>query len=149
MKIFIDCEWNDYRGSLISMALVPEHGEPFYEVLFCAKPGNWVAQNVMPTLNKKPVAGLIFKSRLKDFLSQFEEIEVIADWPEDIEHFCHQLITGPGYRMGPNKMTFVVDRCCGNDQSAVLHNALEDAIAIKNSYLAEKATTLTDEKKTK
>ena len=136
MKLFIDCEWNDYRGSLISMALVPLVGEPFYEVVHCSSPpSDWVAKNVIPILNKKTISNSDFTNKLNNFLSRFDEIEVIADWPEDIEHFCFQIITGPGYRIGPDKMTFIVDRSCGNDKSAVLHNALEDAIAIRDSYV--------------
>lgn len=137
MKLFIDCEWNDYRGSMISMALVPESGDPFYEVVHCENPTEWVAKNVMPVLNKKPIGGIAFSLSLETYLLQFEEIEVIADWPEDIEHFCFMLITGPGRRIGPDRMTFTVDRSCGNDDSAVLHNALEDAIAIRDSFLAK------------
>jgi hypothetical protein len=135
MKLFIDGEWNSYKGSLISMALVPESGSPFYEVLHCANPHEWVEKNVMPVLNKNPISRLAFTNKLNAYLSKFDEIEVIADWPEDIEHFCREVITGPGERIGPDKMVFVVDRACGNDDSAVLHNALEDAIAIRDSYV--------------
>ena len=28
-NIYIDCEWNDFRGELISMALCAESGEEF------------------------------------------------------------------------------------------------------------------------
>lgn len=44
MRFFIDCEFNEFRGELISMALVAEDGREFYEVLPCPNPGAWVAQ---------------------------------------------------------------------------------------------------------
>jgi len=136
-RIFIDCEWNSYKGALISMALVPESGESFYEVLHCLKPHKWVLENVMPVLNKGPISRLGFANTLNIYLSQFDEIEVIADWPEDIEHFCKAIIIGPGERIGPDRMTFVVDRGCDSDNSSVPHNALADAIAIRDSYLTK------------
>ena len=33
MRIFIDCEWNGYRGELISVALCSDGGHEFYETL--------------------------------------------------------------------------------------------------------------------
>lgn len=52
MKLFIDCEFNGYQGALISMALVPEMGEPFYHVLNTdgVKIDPWVRENVMDRL---------------------------------------------------------------------------------------------------
>jgi hypothetical protein len=52
MNIYIDCEYNGFNGSLISMALVTMDGQEFYEVLPCDCPDEWVAANVMPVLNK-------------------------------------------------------------------------------------------------
>lgn len=139
MKIFIDCEWNDYKGELISMALVPVDGEPFYEVLPCHCPSEWVLKNVIPVLNKSPIPQDAFNERLIRFLDKYQDsdIEIVADWPEDIAHFCNVIVIGPGQRIGPKIMNFTVSPFCGNDDSAVLHNALEDAIAIRNSYLLD------------
>ncbi len=33
MNIWIDCEFNEFGGDLISMALVADDGQEFYEVL--------------------------------------------------------------------------------------------------------------------
>lgn len=33
MKLFIDCEFNEFGGDLLSMAIVSENGDEFYEVL--------------------------------------------------------------------------------------------------------------------
>lgn len=136
MKLFIDCEWNDYKGDLISMALVPESGNipPFYQALSCENPTEWVAKNVLPVLQAQPTTEKEFTNLLHYYLDNFDDIEIVADWPEDIAHFCNALIGGPGQRIGPNRMTFTFDRSCGNSGSKVIHNALEDAIAIRNSY---------------
>jgi len=95
MKLFIDCEWNSYKGELISMALVPLNGESFYEVLEWSNPKEWVAKNVIPVLGKYPICRDDFTEKLSAYLCKFDEIEVIADWPEDIEHFCRELIVDP------------------------------------------------------
>ena len=55
MILFIDCEFNEFKGELISMALVSEDGKEFYEVLPCKNPGDWVKENVLPILNKSSV----------------------------------------------------------------------------------------------
>jgi hypothetical protein len=64
-KLFLDCEYNGFGGPLISMALVTEDGREFYEVLPCEDPESWVAQHVMPNLNKPAVASMAeFQKRL-------------------------------------------------------------------------------------
>ena len=129
MNIYIDCEFNEFRGELISMALVAENGREFYEVLPCASPGSWVAEHVMPILNKQPISQAAFSHKLYRFLSRFPSIHIVADWPEDIAHFCQALITGPGERIDTPPLTMEVRRDLDAD-SALPHNALEDARAI-------------------
>src|SRR5579872_3159209 len=95
-KIFIDCEYNDFRGELISIALVAETGDAFYEVVPCPQPSPWVAQHVMPILQQAPIDYLSMQLKLRLWLMNFPSVHLIADWPEDIKHFCDALITGPG-----------------------------------------------------
>lgn len=135
MNIFIDCEWNDYRGPLISMALVAEDGREFYEMLECENPSPWIVQNVMPILNKAPIARVDFVRKLEAFVTSFDSIHLIADWPEDIEHFCKALIVGPGQRVGPGRWTMEVNRL-PPIVSEVPHNALEDARSIAKYFKA-------------
>ena len=130
MKIYIDTEFNEFKGELISMALVAEDGAEFYEVLECKNPSSWVKQNVMPILNKDPVPDYIFKMKLFGFLNWFDTIELIADWPEDIKHFCEQIITGPGEMMNIPSFTCSVRRDLNANSSKILHNALSDARAL-------------------
>lgn len=133
-RLWIDCEFNEFRGDLISLALVDEAGRAFYEVLPCANPGTWVAEHVMPILGREPVDKATFQTRLAHYLAAYPAIHVIADWPEDVAHFCNALITGPGYRLDTPPLTMEVVRI--DAPSAIPHNALADAIGIRDAMLA-------------
>lgn len=143
MKIFIDCEYNDFRGELISMALISEDNKMFYEWLGCDNPSPWIAQNVIPKIGRiKPIRIEQFQSILQQYLSQFDECHIIADWPEDIAHFCNALITGPGRRLATPPLTFEVIRI--DSVSKNPHNAPADAIGLREAYFehcAEKDKT--------
>jgi hypothetical protein len=138
MNIFIDCEFNEFGGDLISMALVADDGQEFYEVLELEndeKYGSWVFANVVPWLNKDPIAKTWFHTKLWAFINQWDDVHIIADWPDDIKYFCMSLITGPGVAINtPLKLTMQIDRELSTESSAILHNALEDARAIKRSW---------------
>lgn len=136
MKIFIDCEWNDYRGDLISMGLVSENGHEFYEVLGCDNPSLWVEQNVIPKLGKSAITFESLQERLGLFLSQFDTVDIIADWPEDVEWFCRCLITGPGSRIDTPPITMQIFRV--DTVSSNPHNALADAHALRDWWAAER-----------
>lgn len=61
-------------------------------------------------------------------------VQQIADWPEDVAHFCNFLITGPGTRIDTPPLTFEVRRDL-DAVSKIPHNALEDARAMRLKYL--------------
>jgi hypothetical protein len=138
MNIFIDCEFNGFGGDLISMALVAEDGQEFYEVLNLSRDRayeGWVAINVVPHLNKDPVSKDVFQAKLWKFINQYKEVHLIADWPDDIKYFCMSLITGPGVCINtPPKLTMEINRELSSNSSVILHNALEDARAIKQNW---------------
>lgn len=136
MRIWIDCEFNDFGGELISMALVTEDGRCWYKVLSCQNPSKWVADHVMPVLNDEPVSKAEFVRSLHRWFQQFNSVHIIADWPEDIAHFCQTLITGPGMRINTPLLTMEIRRDLDGIPSALPHNALEDACAIRASHLA-------------
>jgi hypothetical protein len=136
MRIFVDCEFNEFQGALISMALVAEDGREFYEVLPCANPGSWVAQHVMPILGKPPIDRAIFCILLQNYLMQFDAVHIVADWPEDISHFCQSLITGPGWRIDTPPLTMEVVRV--DAASELPHNALADARGIAAHIIGAK-----------
>jgi hypothetical protein len=128
MRIWIDCEFNEYKGDLISMALVAEDGREWYASLGCENPGPWVAEHVMPIIGIDPISKVDFQIGLREWLAQFDEVHIVADWPEDIAHFCNSLITGPGYRLATPPLTMEVVRIdASSDQP---HNALADARGI-------------------
>lgn len=132
MILFIDCEWNGYGGDLISMALVSEQGHEWYEVLEVGSPEPWIIENVIPKLGKTHIGYGEFQYSLQLWLSQFEEIHVIADWPEDIERFCNALITGPGTRINTPPLSMQIMRCDSVSQNP--HNALADARGIRDWF---------------
>lgn len=131
MNLYIDCEWNGWGGELISMALVADNGKEFYEVLGCDNPCEWVAENVMPILNKESISIHEFTEKLEHFLLQFDKVNVIADWPEDIERFCASLIIGAGEQISTPPISMEIVRV--NSDSILPHNALEDARSIRNA----------------
>lgn len=137
MKLFLDCEFTNHNADLISMALVSEEGDEFYEVvpfrhLMCHP---WVIDNVIPILRKEEISYERFQTKLRQFLNRFDEVEVIADWPEDFYHFSRSLLSGPGEMIGVNaKIRMTLERRL-DYKSELPHNALEDAKAIKAGYL--------------
>lgn len=139
VRLWIDTEFNEFRGELISIAIVDEQGREFYEVL--PPPlvgyGPWVAQHVVPFLNKPAIIIAELQAKLHAFLAPYKCAHLIADWPEDIEHFLRALIVAPGQRIGPDRWTMEVRRDLPNtaDTSLIPHNALEDARALRLSHL--------------
>lgn len=133
MRLFLDCEYNDFKGALISMVLVSEDGREWYEVLPCNNPSDWIAKNVMPILGKAPVSIELMQRSLYAFLAQFDGIHVVADWPEDIVHFCNALIVGSGKRLDTPPLTLEIVRV--DYASDLPHNALHDARGIKQAIV--------------
>ena len=132
MRLFLDCEFNGFGGELISMALVSNEGHEWYEVIPCSDPVPWVAENVMPFLNQAPLENsTALTQSLGRFLSQFEVVKIIADWPEDIALFCRALSTGPGVKISTPLLSFLILPI--ESQSRIPHNALEDAIGIREA----------------
>lgn len=117
------------------MALVSELGHEFYEVLPCPKPVSWVAQHVMPQLNQTPISAAMLNRRLGRFLNQFKTLHVIADWPEDLTHFCQALITGPGTSLAIPPLTLQLISVPTDSQQP--HYALADARALRDALQDE------------
>lgn len=137
MELFIDCEWNSFGGDLISMALVPRDRsiEPFYEVVPHKNPHPWVAEHVIPALGKAQIEYSEFQTKLEEYLAQFEWVEIISDWPEDITWFCRALITGPGLKISTPKLYM---RCVSLPPATTNpHNALADAIDNRDAFYGD------------
>jgi len=74
----------------------------------------------------------VFQYKLQAFLGRYTSVHVIADWPEDIKHFCDALITGPGMRLNTPPLTMTIMRF--DSVSELPHNALADARGIMDAY---------------
>ena len=144
MNLYLDCEWNDWGGELISMALVGEDGREWYEVAGCTFPKPWVAENVMPHLNKPAITDSALRDSLAAFLKPYASVNIITDWPEDICHFCSVLVFAPGIRISTPDLHFHCWRGL-EGQSALPHNALEDARANMLTALGKASTVATNE----
>lgn len=159
-KYFIDCEFNGYRGELISMALVCEDGRSLYMIAsdtvlyfpqdsrladdrkFIPYPhiDKWVLENVLPSLFKsyrRPV--ILSRAKMaiaiETFLLNDDAPIIIADWPDDIKYFCELVITGPGTMIKVPGLTFEIHRVDAYPTTlpgAIQHNAFWDALALKH-----------------
>lgn len=143
--LFIDTEFNGFNGKLMSMAIVGEFEgfvHEFYEVvqrdedMLC---DSWVIENVMPVLNKEPIKYQDLQESLRIFLHRFSEgFVIVADWPDDIKHFCEALITGPGTMFNIPSFEMKVElmkSLSTANLSKVPHNALADARALRRELL--------------
>lgn len=152
MRYFLDCEYNGFGGELISIALVPEEAgdEEFYAVLASATPHNdWVAQNVTPYLDHVPegLKGSPLDREqaailLAAWLTGLPRVEIVADWPEDIALFCRLITVGPGQMVPMPRLSFTLASLPGFStaaNSAVPHNALHDARALRDHMLEVEA----------
>lgn len=138
--LVIDCEFNGLGGQLISMALVPVNStvEPFYTELFINQHiDDWVARHVVDKLDGDPRTLAEFQSTLETYLGQWEQVTIVADWPDDISYFCKVLLTGPGTAINTPELTFVLDRTL-EAKSTLPHHALYDALALADVYTARK-----------
>lgn len=127
---YLDCEFNGYKGQLISLALVVDEENYFYEVLKCSKTTAWVKKNVMPILNKEAITIPLFRLKLQQFINKYPDLTIVADWPDDIKYFCEALIIDPGFMIDtPPKLSFVLNRVDAPSEQP--HNALADAFGIK------------------
>lgn len=153
MNIYLDCEWTDFNGELISLALVPEnHSIPeFYrEIITTKNPCQWVKENVIPHLGMHGESKIDYKQFQTELANYFYnkiypnmahsseyKVNIIADWPEDISTFCKALITGPGERLAVQNFKFELNFNI-NYVSSVPHHAFYDALGIRNWYESNK-----------
>ena len=147
MRYFCDTEYDGFGGKLLSIALVPEdESDELYLVLDEEVTSDWVARNVVPYfqqvpdhLKTKPMKRGEAAQTMAQWLAMDEAPEIIADWPEDLAQFSMLLVTGPGQMLTVPELTlrFVpVGNFSAAENSAVPHNALHDARALRDYYLS-------------
>ena len=147
MRYFIDCEYNGFGGALLSLALVPEDGgEELYLRFDCTDPIEpWVERNVLPFIDhvpesaKLPVMDRVAAAHaIAMYLDHDMEPEILADWPTDIELVCGLLTFAPGRMVAVPETRFrllQVGTFSPAENSAVPHNALHDARALRDHVL--------------
>jgi hypothetical protein len=160
MRYFLDTEYNGWGGALLSLALVPEDGgEEFYATLNApARIEPWVERHVIPYLDNVPDPLLSPRLSRGDaalelsawLMREYEaqslagypnavELEVLADWPEDISKFCDLLVIGAGSMVDVPLLSFRLLQLPGFSTAAnskVPHNALHDARALRDHILS-------------
>ena len=147
MRYFLDTEFNGFGGALISVALVPEHGDDdFYASLplpDVIEP--WVERHVIPYLRHVPpgldheLSRIEAADHIAAYLDGDSDPVIIADWPEDLAHFCALLTTGPGQMAAVDYgLRLELINAAGFSAAAnsrVPHNALHDARALRDFYV--------------
>lgn len=145
MRYFIDCEFDGFRGPLISMALVREDGRSLYftlpQVEFAQD--EWVIANVLPILKSTPqtpyqLTPATAALAVAEFMDDDEGPHIVADWPDDLRHFCDLVVTGPGQMTHLPSFTLEVKRIDAYPTSlegAVQHCAWWDALALRQKVL--------------
>lgn len=146
-RIFVDFEFNSYKGEVMSVGLVNSMGVALYNIF--PKPqapiNDWVDQNVVPQMESGTPNGIRplrldaerFQEVLQAYLQKEEgEIEIVADWPDDVKYFSELLITGPGRMISIPGIVFRVVRVDAYTdvrplEGAVQHHALWDALQLR------------------
>jgi hypothetical protein len=148
MRYFLDTEFDGKGGPLLSLALVREDGENHYfvdpEAVDLAS-DEWVKANVIPVLTEGSPFGFHMNTLpfvISRWLRGDRSPVIIADWPDDIAHFCREMTSGSLYWSDPNgqlsdmpKLRFEVsdlDAYPTTLPGAVQHNAWWDAMALRH-----------------
>jgi hypothetical protein len=147
LRYFLDTEYNGWGGALLSLALVPEHGEELYLTLdWDGVLEEWVERNVVPYLDIVPQNLVSVRMSRADaartvahYLAGDQDPFIIADWPEDIALFNALLVIGPGVMAEIPGLRFQFVPLIGFSTAAnskVPHNALHDARALRDHILS-------------
>jgi hypothetical protein len=148
MRYYLDTEFNEFGGELISLALVREDGESIYLVYpDLPEYGEWVSKNVVPIIWNipSPLPGMAYKleshqdgaRRIAEFISGDPHPVIVTDWPDDIKYFCQAIITAPGEMVGLDNLVFHMVRVNAYPttlENAVQHNAWHDAKALRELF---------------
>jgi len=133
MALYVDTEFNGFRGSLISMGIVSSvSDDEFYEVRrFGARGMNlWVFQNVLPVLGKEGIPDTEFQHLLWNYMRRHEGETIFADWPEDLAHLMAWMCGPDGHRPRLEFNLVTLDTWGHDTEPDIPHNALSDAQAL-------------------
>jgi hypothetical protein len=144
MRYFLDTEFNEFGGELISVALVRDDGRELYISTHCRDPKPWVKANVIPIINCDGANSIeldppFFSRAIASFLHGDVSPIIVADWPDDIRYFCQAIITGPGEMIDIPRLQFELIRTDAYPTTlpgAIQHNALWDARALRHAVIS-------------
>lgn len=143
MIYWLDTEFSNWGGHVLSLALVAQDGRELYLALpdqdIDLGVSDFVRKNVLPhveTANAMPTRAprQDWPGLIKNFLSMDSAVVIYADWPDDIRIFCECLITGPGTMVQISDLLFRYKRVEGGVPTLpgeTAHNALSDARSFK------------------
>lgn len=155
MRYFLDTEFNGYQGELISLALVNVDFKSLYMVF--DRPANvapWVQENVIPYIESVPadvkINRIIMKHEahrlMEEFFKDDDDIEIVVDWPDDIQYLSRLMLTGPGTMINIPRVRFIMERIDAWPLSdpdkmvlifghkAIQHNSFWDAVALRDKF---------------
>jgi hypothetical protein len=151
VNLYLDTEFDGHNGSLVSLALAAEDGKHWYGIFSNIATEPWVQENVHPKLYamKPTVEGrwVVVRFSLKEYLlsRQASGVTIWADWPADFEHLMH-LMCGDSYAesfMIPCSMQLIATPP-GEPKPEIPHNALSDAIALRDWHCGAYRRVLAD-----
>jgi len=145
MPLFLDTEFSNFKGELISIALVHYDGtinneNCFYGELEPPEDCNdWINENVIPKLVgvKEPID--VLRHRLFLYLQKNQHEVIIADWPEDFVHLLNLLYFENGVCYGLHLDMKLISSKELNINSEKPHHAFYDALALAKGYYESKS----------
>ncbi|UIS25282.1 hypothetical protein [Erythrobacter phage vB_EliS-L02] len=161
IDFYLDTEFSNFGGWLISLALVHDRDDYLYlvspdseiEASHADAPMDpWVRENVLPILFDVPrdVLGsprciVAPRATWGHTISQFiygrtNYPHIICDWPDDLRYLTELLVTGPGQSVPMERRTAAtivrhIDVYPTTLEGAVQHNAWWDALATRQKVM--------------
>lgn len=141
MRYYLDCEFNGYRGQLMSLALVPETDDPGFiwiEQNIRGELNPWVAEHVFPVLASVPDGRLLRWSTdmtcgdaVLGLLTGDPGPTVVTASQTDMNQFQKAILGMDLPKAGIDCFVELVDAYPTQREGAVRHNAWWDAMALR------------------
>ncbi len=136
----------------MSIAFAPEEGEPLYVALSLGEINDmvlddWVSKNVVPSIDTPgAMAERLprdqWAARLTDYFRGVDAVTFIADWPDDIRYLMQAITVKPGQVIPLPDFSAScvhVPSWPTSLKGAVRHNAMWDALALREAVLDREA----------
>lgn len=137
MALYLDTEFNGFKGNLISLGIYNTNGEHWYNELdykLINKPIIlWVIQNVIPKLEGTPIDFIKFQMQLCEYLNKHENEIIYADWAEDFQHLLDHIYANYGIKY-LKKLKLELITTEDKFISKIPHHALYDAEVLYKNH---------------